>query len=142
MRGEIRLLSCKINNRIDIVIDVYSRITTIYGNSGDRKSYLFSVLKPVLEVDDRHKFIDYSNRDHIRQLNQLREKIIWIDNADVILSESDRIHISNDVNNYYLINCRDTTGLPVNVYRSAKIIKENNSIYLDFPYIQYGAWGE
>lgn len=139
MRGEIRLLSCKINNRIDIVIDVHSLINTIYDKSEDGKSYLFSVLKPVLEADDRHKFIDYSNKDHIRQLNQFRGKIIWIDNADVILSESDRIYISKDINNYYLINCRNTTGIPINDYRSAKIIKENNSIYLDFPYIQYGA---
>ena len=106
-------------------LDFTSRITLVRGDSATGKTYLYSMLEDVrqLEMYRDIKLFNYKSEDFHESLKACRNKFIVIDNADTILNEDDRRFINFEKSNQYLLFLRNCDGINVSA-DSFSILKE------------------
>lgn len=102
------------DNGIDFHLKFKDRITLIDGESGVGKTMLFKAIERdtliknsniiCLNYDD----IPSGNIHHV--LSTSKNKVIVIDNADVALSIEQRVQISTDLANQYIVFTHSTDG--------------------------------
>ena len=107
-------LYVKTVNGIIFDLDLRGRIVLIDGNSGTGKTFLLNTIKnnqlnPVSLRDNLESdlsdvvTIDVFTKDRINNIKNMSNKLIIIDNADIILNQDMANFISLDKNNQYLI---------------------------------------
>ena len=124
------------DNKCRLHLEIYYNRAIIGGNSGVGKSYLFNILKSLRDyggLPDNLIFINYDNKQDAKHLGEVKHKIIFIDNADLVLSNKDRERIMLDDDNYYVLFGRNLTGFGNNIYTSGLLVINNNEIKFDFP---------
>lgn len=128
------ILHVKLHNTIDVNLEIYDRVTVITGDSGSGRTFLFNKLQTMEAIKEQSKlfFINYKNRKDIEKLKSLHDKIIFIDNADIVLSDDDRRRIRQDTKNIYILFGRNFDGLSTGVWNIAELISKNNKMYLNF----------
>lgn len=99
---KVNILDIRTNSgKFHIDISVYKHLTMIMGESGVGKSYLFSVLQ-TLVIGRRLKnvvCIKYRNTYALSKLKSFKNRLIVIDNSDILFSEEQRLFIRTDINN-------------------------------------------
>lgn len=90
-----------------------NNIVLIMGDSGTRKSVVFTILQEVASNDDRIIPISYLNKDIENQIRSQSGKIIVVDNADVVLTDELRKYITFDSRNQYIIIGRNPRNLMI-----------------------------
>ena len=89
------------------------RLTLISGNSGSGKSIMFRAFRNKSGEDSRIECfdgIDIKKRDICKEIGQLKNKVIVIDNADSMLSLEQRAEIALDTRNQYIIISHHSEG--------------------------------
>lgn len=138
MNKRVNILDIYTNSgksRIDI--SVYRHLTMIMGESGIRKSYLFSVLQTLVMGGSLKNVvcINYRNTDALSKLKSFKNKLIIIDNADILLGEEQRLFIRTDISNYYLLIGRDVYALGTGPYNLGQLAISNHDIGIEYPFI-------
>lgn len=126
------------NNRYKIKFDLkfLHELLLIDGDSGTGKSLFYKLIKSNTLNDDSTLCI---NKDmaHINIASILKDtfnKLVVIDNADIILGPMERhIIASGNNNNQYIILGRDTAGLVEFPDQYAIMTIRNNIATLDYP---------
>lgn len=113
-------------------LDFKANITVIMGNSGSGKTYLFNTVRSMVRNLPELSNIVCCNKDSVRRgftaadfLKGVTNSLIFIDNADIILTELMRNSISADTSNQYLINCHNPYGFLLSPYSAVDLIIEN-----------------
>lgn len=90
-----------------------NNITILTGNSGTGKTVSFSFIRECAALDPDilcFNYLDYQ-KDIMEIISQVKRKLIVIDNADILLDDDTRRHISLDGKNQYLIIGRNPGNL-------------------------------
>lgn len=113
-------------------LDFENRITLVSGCSATGKSFLFKFLEDYKKLQGFEKIVtfNYASDDFHKRLSECRERFIVIDNADVILDESDFRFINSERSNQYLLFKREFEGLWINENSLKEFVREGNVIRL------------
>ena len=97
--------------KVDFHLD--ANITFIKGDSGVGKSAVFSFLEEMATEDSRIKCFNYLDvkKKYRTSIRNFKEKLLVIDNADLLLDDKMREYIASDVKNQYIIIGRNPKGL-------------------------------
>lgn len=117
------------DNNIQFNLQFNDRLTLIDGESGTGKTMLFKAIERdtllgktniiCLNFDD----IPSGNIEHT--LASVKNKVIVIDNADVALSLGQRMQISLDIDNQYIIFTHSTDGYKPSRGSLAELVVKN-----------------
>ncbi|MBP1591177.1 MAG: ABC transporter ATP-binding protein [Oscillospiraceae bacterium] len=90
-----------------------NNITILTGDSGEGKSAVFGFIQECMAIDPQLECFNYLDKQKniFDEISNLVNKLIVIDNADIILDEKTRKFISLDDKNQYLIIGRDPSNL-------------------------------
>lgn len=90
-----------------------NNITFICGDSGTGMSTVFSFMQELASEDKRIKCFNYLdiNKNYKTSIKLFNEKMVIIDNADILLDDSMRSYIALDGTNQYIIIGRNPAGL-------------------------------
>lgn len=99
--------SFKVNLHLDY------NVTFIIGDSGTGKSALFSLLKEYATEEKKLVCFNYldNKRNYKTSIKNFKNRLIVIDNADILLDDNMRSYIVTDDKNQYIIIGRNPTGL-------------------------------
>lgn len=90
-----------------------NNITILMGDSGIGKTAIFSFIKECMAVNP--KIVCFNYLDYQKELKDIisntEDKLIVIDNADILLNDDTRKYISLDEKNQYLIIGRNPKNL-------------------------------
>lgn len=108
-------------------------LTLIYGESGAGKTMLFKAIERDTLLENTNiiclNYDDISSGNIAHTLASAKNKIIVIDNADVALSLSQRMQISLDKENQYIIFTHSADGYkPGNASLAELVIKNGKGI--------------
>ncbi len=118
-------------NSVTFKLKFKSRIVVIQGDSGVGKTMLFKALKrDMLFGNNNMVCINYENAQpnilkHILKNNE--NKMIIIDNADILLIHEDKFKIAMDQKNQYIIFGREIDGFHL-AKNEIAILRVNNNI--------------
>lgn len=132
-----------IDNRIYLDTDKFvfdfkfnEAVTLILGDAASGKTLFYNKLqaRAIARGLDTFKFFNYkSDADGLKLLLDLYEdKIIIVDNADVLLDDSFRERIYYDKSNQYIILGREIGRYPVRKFGIASIIEDNMKFSLQY----------
>ena len=111
-------------------------VTLILGDAASGKILFYNKLqaRAIVRGIDTFKFFNYkSDADGLKLLLDLYEnKIIIVDNADVLLDDSFRERIYYDKSNQYIILGREIGRYPVRKFGIASIIEDNMKFSLQY----------
>ena len=90
-----------------------NNITILTGDSGEGKSVVFGFIKECMAIDPQLACFNYLDKQKniYEEISRLKNKLIVIDNADILLDEKARKFISLDDKNQYLIIGRNPSNL-------------------------------
>ena len=120
----------------------YTDLTIIGGESGVGKTLLFEAFQKKAALGDkRFVCIDINYITNLKNMNTtldnvlkgISNKVIIIDNADVVLNTTQRLKISMDTKNQYIIFAHGTDGFKTNRNGIAKLLVENHKGFLKYP---------
>ena len=120
----------------------YTDLTIISGESGVGKTLLFKAFQKKAALgDERFVCVDINYVTNLKNMNttldsvlsSAKNKIIIIDNAGVVLNTTQRLKISMDTKNQYIIFTHGTDGFKTNRNGLAKLLIENNEGFLKYP---------
>lgn len=125
-------------NRIDVQIEVYLNVTVVIGDSGTGKTFLFNTMYTMERINEesKYRFFNLDKKVDIQTLKDIKSKIIFIDNADIVLDTKLRKYISLDESNYYVIFGRDNSYLGTGPWNLARFIYKDNKIAFEYPFIK------
>ena len=116
-----------------------SNITILTGSSATGKTAVFSFIQETMAVDSRIlclNYLDYQ-KDILEILKQTKGKLIVIDNADILLDDDIRKHISLDGDNQYLIIGRNPKNLFATKENLFELVNEQNGEQTEFRLREY-----
>ena len=121
------------------------RILMIDGDSGVGKSLFYKMMyskalnnKDIICINRGSSWIDLS-----KELRKHSNKLIIVDNAEVILGDRERFIISTDITNQYIIFGRNPEGLVRCPIQYARMKIKDNRVVLDYPLLikKIDEWG-
>ena len=123
---------------INFDISLLDRLTIISGESGVGKTLLFKAIERDCILNSNNNFIclnydDLASGNIEYTLNTAKNRIIVIDNANVILNDLQKILISMDINNQYIIFSHSVNGFKPSVKGIAQLIVEGHEGKLIYP---------
>lgn len=119
------------DNNVDFDLQFNDRLTLIDGESGIGKTMLFKAIERDTLLDKTNilclNFDDIPSGNIEHTLSSVKNKVIVIDNADVALSLGQRIQISLDMDNQYIIFTHSTDGYkPSKASLATLVVKDGN----------------
>ncbi|WP_044974393.1 hypothetical protein [Ruminococcus sp. HUN007] len=111
-----------------------NNITILTGDSGEGKSAVFGFIQECMAVDPKLACFNYLDKQKniFDEISNLVNKLIVIDNADILLDEKTRKFISLDDKNQYLIIGRNPSNLFAttdNLFELVTEIKEDIVVF-------------
>ena len=133
------ILNFKAKNGLTIDLRFRGNKTILYGDSGTGKSLIVTLLSRIqsdtswlaLYNADNVLLINSNNRAEIYKANR---KLIIIDKGERIITDSIVSKINSDRINRYLIMTRKSFGFDVSPNHYATLIRENNTLKLDYKF--------
>jgi len=123
---------------VSVSVPLLDLVTIIGGDSSTGKSFIKDTVqeyyndaeKAVIEVFDYKRPID------IAVLRALKDRLIIIDNADILLSGNEAVcqHISADKDNKYLLFMRGENGIDVSIDNYAELHQEGKKLTAIYEY--------
>lgn len=125
-----------------IELDLYDQLVLVEGNSGIGKSLVFQYFNRLSADKEKDRYSCINSKSINSMSNLLRKndeqlianilqesknKYIFIDNADTILTPKLRDYIANDIHNRYILFGRNVEGLWINENRDAELIKDTKN---------------
>ena len=109
----------------------------VKGCSGVGKTYLCDRIRKLKNSVNENSKYDVSNiivlnKDNKEKLREFKNQLIIIDNAELLLSESDIEQINVDDNNRYLIFARVPIGIEVSPNHQADFLTKHNTTYMEY----------
>ena len=109
----------------------------IKGNSGTGKTYLYKKINSVKQrLENTSSYnadnLFMLNKDNIDKLGTLKNKLILIDNAELLLDERTVDIINMDDDNRYLIFARVPLGIDMSPNHQADLIQEGDKTVLKY----------
>lgn len=104
-----------------------ANITLVVGDSGQGKSACYSFIAEAAVLDSRivcYNYLDI-NKNYRSDIRSYREKLIVIDNADILLDDELRKYICFDGNNQYLLFGRNPANLMITEHNLVELEKFN-----------------
>lgn len=134
----IRYLKAKAYGR-DIELELKDRCVLVEGNSGSGRTLVFDVFN---EISYINKSILCINAEILRNAKKTfkqykanaKNKVIFVDNADLILTADARKSIVKDDSNQYVIFGRNSKGLPVTNSSFAEVADDSKKITFIYPF--------
>lgn len=125
---------CDIGN-VKFNIEFKSGLVAIMGDSGKGKTLLAEYLaKWCINNGIEFSLYNYKNGNSIESaIGNLRNNIVIIDNADIILTDENRFGIALDESNQYVIMTRRLEGLMLDKNEIAFMKRSNNEFSLEYP---------
>ncbi len=103
------------------------RITLVRGDSATGKTYLYQMLEDLKMTKEYRqlKLFNYKSEEFHSGLKKCRDNFVVIDNADLLLDDSDRKFINFDSSNQYMLFARNCDGLNLSS-GSFMLLQEND----------------
>lgn len=94
-------------------LEFQDEITLVGGDSGVGKTFLYSVLEDIRLTEEYSAIhlYNYKTADRIKEIFELRNCFIVIDNAAIILNNELKRFINFEPSNQYMLFGRNCTGL-------------------------------
>ena len=123
-------------------IELNYRVTLVRGNSGVGKTVLYDMLKTASAAgrNDIQCYNLETQRISKKTFKQwkagMKNKLIVVDNADVVLTADARssIDMDRDSNNVYLIFGRNNAGMYIREDGFAYMIDTGTRVYFEYPF--------
>ncbi len=118
------------SNKINFDLRFYDDLTLINGESGVGKTMLFKAIERDCLLDKTNlvclNYDDIASGNIEHTLNTAQNKVIIIDNGDITLSIEQRVKISKDTNNQYIVFIHTTDGFYPNDASIADLVISGN----------------
>lgn len=114
-------------------LEFQDEITLVGGDSGVGKTFLYSVLEDIRLTDEYFAIhlYNYKTADRIKEIFELRNCFIVIDNAAIILNNELKRFINFEPSNQYMLFGRNCTGLNVSKKSFKYLTRKGNKITLE-----------
>ena len=111
-------------------LEFKNRITIVMGDSGNGKTYLYKFLEEYRGTEGYEDIVlfNYKSDDFHQRLQGMRHKFIVIDNADIMLDDTDKQFINFHKENQFLLFKRDFTNLFINPNSLVTLKQDGNII--------------
>ena len=108
---------------IDIFLNLDSSLIYIIGDSGSGKSFLWQVFNSDSAITNDIVTYNYTdmNKPIFDEIKTFKNKLIVMDNCNIILSDELKKHIIFDTNNQYILIGRNIRGLFLNKEQFKKV---------------------
>lgn len=120
------------SDEFSVKVEVRSGITVIGGDSSTFRTYYYSLMlnEAAISNDERFVFMNYLYNDIDRIKNgEIQNKIVFIDNADLIIPKDVRIKdMLAESNNQYIIFGRDVGRYTYSLDDWAKFVSRGNNL--------------
>lgn len=120
------------SDEFSVKVEVRSGITVIGGDSSTFRTYYYSLMlnEAAISNDERFVFMNYLYNDIDRIKNgEIQNKIVFIDNADLIIPNDVRIRdMLAESNNQYIIFGRDVGRYTYSLDDWAKFVSRGNNL--------------
>lgn len=131
------------DNGIEFDLKFYDQLTLINGESGVGKTLLFKAIERDTLLSQTNiiclNYDDIASGNISYTLDKTTDHVIVIDNADVALSIEQRVQISMDTQNQYIIFSHTTQGFFPNEKSIAELLVNNHKGELIYPLMKKGA---
>lgn len=131
-----------IHTAYKVDFDLRNNITMLMGDSGSGKTTVFDIIQEAAVEDNRLLCVNYLSKtqdiDIEKSIMGAKDKLVVIDNADVILTDKLRKHIALDGENQYIIIGRNPSNLLTtrdNLYELDVTNTEENTTFRIKPYL-------
>lgn len=110
---------------------------TVKGSSGTGKSFLFNMIKAIKQRMDKTARYNADNifllsKDNIDKLESVKNKLIMIDKAELLLGVKEVEFINMDDDNRYLIFSRAPLGIEMSPNHQADLVTEDGITKLQY----------
>lgn len=114
-------------------LEFQDEITLVGGDSGVGKTFLYSVLEDIRLTEEYSAIhlYNYKTADRIKEIFELRNCFIVIDNAAIILNNELKRFINFEPSNQYMLFGRNCTGLSVSKKSFKYLTRKGNKITLE-----------
>lgn len=114
-------------------LEFQDEITLVGGDSGVGKTFLYSVLEDIRLTEEYSAIhlYNYNTADRIKEIFELRNCFIVIDNAAIILNNELKRFINFEPSNQYMLFGRNCTGLNVSKKSFKYLTRKGNKITLE-----------
>lgn len=114
-------------------LEFQDEITLVGGDSGVGKTFLYSVLEDIRLTEEYSAIhlYNYKTADRIKEIFELRNCFIVIDNAAIILNNELKRFINFEPSNQYILFGRNCTGLNVSKKSFKYLTRKGNKITLE-----------
>lgn len=114
-------------------LEFQDEITLVGGDSGVGKTFLYSVLEDIRLTEEYSAIhlYNYKTADRIKEIFELRNCFIVIDNAAIILNNELKRFINFEPSNQYMLFGRNCTGLNVSKKSFKCLTRKGNKITLE-----------
>ena len=117
-----------------------NNITILMGDSGTGKTATFSSIRECMAINPQILCLDnYDYQKDIKEIiRQTEEKLVVIDNADILLDDDTRKYISLDDKNQYLIIGRNPKNLFATKENLFELVSEKvgeQTVFMIEPYL-------
>ena len=116
-----------------------NNITILTGSSATGKTAVFSFIRECMAINPNIlclNYLDYQ-KDIEQIIKQTKDKLIVIDNADILLTDTARKYISLDDTNQYLIIGRNPQNLFATKENLFELVSENINEQTEFKIVPY-----
>lgn len=114
-------------------LEFQDETTLVGGDSGVGKTFLYSVLEDIRLTEEYSAIhlYNYKTADRIKEIFELRNCFIVIDNAAIILNNELKRFINFEPSNQYMLFGRNCTGLNVSKKSFKYLTRKGNKITLE-----------
>ncbi len=120
------------SDEFSVKVEVRSGITVIGGDSSTFRTYYYSLMlnEAAISNDERFVFMNYLYNDIDRIKNgEIQNKIVFIDNADLIIPKDVRIkYMLAESNNQYIILGRDVGRYSYSLDDWAELVQKSPNL--------------
>lgn len=127
------------NGNIKFDIKLASNLTLVLGESGVGKTFFYHSFKDKVLTEGKEEDVLFFNYDYVPQIKVLYEiirksnnKLIIIDNSELLLNKEMKQYISRDKNNYYVIFTHTLKGYILRRDSAANMVLKDNTLCLDY----------
>lgn len=110
--------------------------TIVKGNSGTGKTHLFNIIKAIKESYNEEEYnadnIVLLTKENKESLKIIKNKLVIIDVADLLLDDKDVEFINRDEDNRYIIYTRVPIGLALSPNHQADLVQNGNMTSLKY----------
>lgn len=114
-------------------LEFQDEITLVGGDSGVGKTFLYSVLEDIRLTEEYSAIhlYNYKTSDRIKEIFELRNCFIVIDNAAILLNDELKKFINFESSNQYMLFGRNCAGLNVSKKSFKYLTRKGNKITLE-----------